>query len=121
MEDEKVMDFVRNRLEGEVIPSVRRRSLALAAVVEAASSGNRCGWRSWWRAGSALAASLALAVLGFWGREGINREEPLESVLVLLGSEVSADEFDGGLDEALMAWQDAPYLELAAADGSWQK
>lgn len=121
MEDEKMIDFVRNRLEGDVIPSARRRSLAVAAVERAAASGNWSGWRSWWRAGSALAASLALAVLGFWGREGEGREESLKSVLVLLGSEVSADELDGGLDEALMAWQDAPYLELAATDGSWQK
>lgn len=121
MEDEKMIDFVRNRLEGDVIPSARRRSLAVAAVEGATASGNWSGWRLWWCAGSALAASLILAVLGFWGREGESREELLESVLVLLGSEVPADESDGGLDEALMAWQDSPYLELTAVDGYWQK
>ena len=119
MEDEKVLVFVRNHLEGEVTSSPRRRSLAVSAVVGATASGNWRGWRSWWRVGAALAASLALAVLGFWGREGESREESLESVLVLLGSEVSADESDGRLDDALMAWQDAPYLELSVADRDW--
>ena len=117
MEDERVLAFVRGRLNGEVVPSENRRSRALAAVATA----KRRPWVLWSRAGLTLAASVTLAVLGFWNRMDAGQVDSLGSVLVLLGSEVSEDEMGSRLDEAVLAWQDAPYLELAAADGVCQK
>lgn len=117
MEDERVLAFVRDCLNGAVVPSEDRRLRALAAVATA----KRRPRVLWSRAGLAFAASVALTVLGFWSRMDAGRADSLESVLVLLGSEVPEDEMGSRLDEAVLAWQDAPYLEIAAADGTCQK
>lgn len=114
-EDRELMDFVRDRLEGDVPRDVPRldeitRFAAEQSFVRAAESRSRS--RLW---GASLAAACVAAVCAFAvlhvQTASPSPEATVASVIDMLRMADGAEDASEGVSvaEMLLAWQDAPY------------
>jgi len=100
--------ILRDKLESEVVLDSNRVQAVLSMASGRQLRHRR--WRQVWRGAASLAAMLLVAVVGFWN----DRESESASELAVLSLFQSEDAVEvQSPAEKLMAWQDAPYLELA--------